>query len=141
MSFFDSIPQAPPPEPEQRDRPVWMRPDTVIPGSVPAELLLVRTDQVAVAVGSVRAYPNGFEFTVHARHRGDQEIDLSGDPFSWHRRFRGAHEPGDALRLGLLYADGQPTSCSLISKAAAAARAAGIRTSGCTPCRRTGRSR
>jgi hypothetical protein len=111
MSFFDSITQPPPPEPEQRDRPAWMRPDTVIPGSVPAELLLGRTDQVAVAVGSVRAYPNGFEFTVHTRlRRVDQEIGPSGHPFSWHRRFRGAHGPGDALRLGLLYADGRRTA-------------------------------
>lgn len=73
MSFFDSVPQ-PPPEPEQRDRPARMRPDTVIPGSVPAGLLLVRTDQVTVAAGSIRAYPNGFEFTVHTRlRRVDQE--------------------------------------------------------------------
>jgi hypothetical protein len=88
-----------------------MRPDTVIPASVPADLLLVRTDQVAVAVGSVRAYPNGFEFTVHTRlHRVDREVDLSGDPFSWHRRFRGAHGRSDALRLGVLYADGRRTA-------------------------------
>ena len=49
MSFSDSIPQPSPPEPEQRERPAWMRPDTVIPGAVPAELLLVGTDQVAAA--------------------------------------------------------------------------------------------
>jgi hypothetical protein len=88
-----------------------MRPDAVIPGSVPAELLLVRTDQVAVAVGSVRAYPNGFEFTVHSRlRRVDREIGPSGDPFSWHRRFHGAHAPADVLRLGVLYADGRRTA-------------------------------
>jgi hypothetical protein len=108
MSFFDSIPQPPPPEPEQSRRPAWVRPDTVIPGSVPAELLLIRNDEVAVAVGSVRAYPNGFEFTVHIRlRRVDQEVSPSGDPFSWHRRFRGANAPADVLRLGVLYADGR----------------------------------
>ncbi len=111
MSFFDSIPQPPPPEPEQWRRPSWMRPDTVIPASVPAELLLFCTDEVAVSVGSVRAYPNGFEFTVHARlRRVDTEIGPSGDPFSWHRRFRGAHAPDDVLRLGVLYADGRRTA-------------------------------
>jgi hypothetical protein len=108
MSFFESIPQPPPAEPEQRRRPAWVRPDTVIPGSVPGELLLFRTDEVAVAVGSIRAYPNGFEFTVHARlRRVDMEIGPSGDPFSWHRRSRGAHAPDDVLRLGLMYADGR----------------------------------
>jgi hypothetical protein len=32
-----------------------MRPDTVIPGAVAAEVMLLRTDEVAVAVGCVRA--------------------------------------------------------------------------------------
>src|SRR5690242_15704480 len=75
MSFFDSIPQPPPPPPEpvRRPRPAWMQPDAVIPGVVPAEVLLIRTEQVAVTVGSVRAYPNGFEFTVHVRVRGEDE--------------------------------------------------------------------
>src|SRR5262249_36136813 len=43
MAFFESIPQPPPPEPpaRQRRRP-WMQPETVIPGSVAGELLLVR---------------------------------------------------------------------------------------------------
>ena len=67
MSFFDSIPQPPPPpEPVRRARPAWMQPDEVIPGSVPGEVILIRTGQVAVAIGSIRAYPNGFEFTTHA---------------------------------------------------------------------------
>ena len=111
MSFFDSIPEPPPPEPERWHRPAWMRPDTVIPGSVSAEVLVVRTDRVAVAVGSVCAYPNGFEFTVHVRSRRvDQEFGPSGDPFSWHRQFAGAHTPADVLRLGVLYADGRRTA-------------------------------
>jgi hypothetical protein len=111
MSFFESIPQPPPPEPEQSRRPAWVRPDTVIPGSVPGELLVVRTDEVAVAVGSIRAYPNGIEFTVHTRlRRVDPEMGPSGDPFSWHRRFRGAHAPDDVLRLGVMYADDRRTA-------------------------------
>ena len=74
MSFFDSIPQPPPPpEPLRRPRPAWMQPDEVIPGSVPGELMLIRTGQVAVAIGSIRAYPNGFEFTAHVRMRGEDE--------------------------------------------------------------------
>jgi hypothetical protein len=50
-----------------------MQPETVITRSVPAELLLVRADAVAVAVGSLRANPNGFEFTVHVRLRREDE--------------------------------------------------------------------
>jgi hypothetical protein len=69
--------------------------------------MLIRTGQVAVAIGSVRAYPNGFEFTAHVRVRGtDEDEPVGHDPFDRHGR-RGRPPPGEALRLGLLYADGR----------------------------------
>jgi hypothetical protein len=85
-----------------------MRSDAVIPGSVPAEVVLIRTDQIAVAVGSVRAYPNGFEFAVHTRRRSDDETTGPGaaDPFGWHSRRR-TTAPENVLRLGVMYADGR----------------------------------
>jgi hypothetical protein len=110
MSFFDSLPQPPPPpEPVRRPRPAWMQPDAVIPGSVPGEVILIRTEQVAVAVGSIRAYPNGLEFAVHVRLRGSAEDDTE---WPWRdlfdRHVRGGRQPADdALRLGVLYADGR----------------------------------
>jgi len=107
MSFFGSIP-APAPEPShRRPRPFWERSEVVIPGSVPADLVLVRTDRAAVAVGSVRAYPNGFQFTVHTRLRTEDETNgpFMGDPFE--RHWRGRAAPDDGLRLGILYADGR----------------------------------
>ena len=110
MAFFDSLPQPPPPKPPRRQaRRPWMRPETMIPGSVPAEAVLVRTETVAVAVGSLRAYPSGFEFTVHVRQRGEDEDYMHGlaDPFGRHPRSRGTTEPDESLRLGLLYADGR----------------------------------
>jgi reactive intermediate/imine deaminase len=113
MSFFDSIPKPPPPPPEpDRPRPPWQRPDTVLPGSVPAAVVLIRTDRVAVAVGSVRAYPNGFVFTAHVRRRGTDETKGPhfSDPFEWHRHLRGRQTPEGALRLGILYADGRRTA-------------------------------
>jgi hypothetical protein len=106
MSFFDSIPPRDLPKPVLRPRPSWERPSEVIPGSVPAELLLIRTEQVAVAVASVRAYPNGFEFTVLSRLRtADGTGPSLGGPLERHGRFASA--PGDALRLGIMYADGR----------------------------------
>jgi hypothetical protein len=109
MSFFDSIPPPEPSKPVLRPRPSWMRPDEVIPGSVPADLLLIRTEQVAVAVGSVRAYPNGFEFTVLSRLRtADETGPRIGDPLERHGRF--AKAPDEALRLGIMYADGRRTA-------------------------------
>ena len=109
MSFFESIPRQPPPEPVRQCRPAWTRPDAVIPGSLPAEVVLIRTEQVAVAAGSVRAYPNGFEFTLHGRlRREDETTGLGGDPFGRHRR--GARASDDMLRLGVMYADGRKTA-------------------------------
>jgi hypothetical protein len=88
-----------------------MRSDAVIPGSVPAEVMLIRTEQVAVAIGSVRAYPNGFECTLHTRLRHEDETGPgAADPLEQHGRWRGRREPGDALRLGVMYADGRRTS-------------------------------
>jgi hypothetical protein len=109
MSFFESIPQPPPSEPVRHRRPAWMRSDAVVPASVPASVVLIRAEQVAVAVGSVRAYPNGFEFTVHIRLRGEAESSWQGhsDPFERHRPQRGTQWSDDQLRLGILYADGR----------------------------------
>ena len=108
MSFFESIPEPPPPEPVRRWRPAWMRSDAVIPGSVPAEVVLIRTEQVVVAVGSVRAYPNGFEFTLHTRLRREDEAGpWRGDPLERHGWRRGPQAPGEGLRLGVMYADGR----------------------------------
>jgi hypothetical protein len=105
MSFFDSLPaRAPTPAPRPR-RPAWARSDAVIPGSVAGEVIVARTGEAAVAVGSLRAYPNGFEFTVHIRLRREDENSggWAHDPFAHHSR--GKSE--DALRLGLMYADGR----------------------------------
>jgi hypothetical protein len=113
MSFFDSFPQPPPPEPARHRPPAWARPETVIPGSVAAGALLIRTEDVAVAAASVRAYPNGFEFTVHVRLRRDDPAGPGPDPFGWHGR--GAGAPGDLLRLGVVFADGRQTATTAAS--------------------------
>ncbi|HTA01513.1 MAG TPA: hypothetical protein VK802_14095 [Streptosporangiaceae bacterium] len=108
MSFFDSIPQPPPPpDPVRRRRPAWMRPEAVIPGSAPGEAVLIRTDEVAVAVGSVRAYPNGFEFTVHVRLRREDETSWPGHSDVFQRPRPGPEGDGSQLRLGILYPDGR----------------------------------
>ena len=77
----------------------------MIPGVAPAGLVLIRTDQVAVAVGDMRAYPNGFEFTMHARLRQEEFVWGIG-PLDWVADLRTRQAPERALRLGVLYADG-----------------------------------
>lgn len=106
MSFFDSIPQPPPPPAEWPRRPVWGRPHAVIPGCMAADLMLIRTGQAAFAVTTVCAYPNGFDFTVRVLARDPAKFTL--DPFGWHGPGRRSAEP--SLRLGVLYADGRRTA-------------------------------
>src|SRR5262249_61360303 len=92
----------------RRRRPVWMCADVGIPGSVRAEVVLARTRQVAVAIGSVRACPNGLEFALHTRLRGEDETGLGrGDPLERHGWRRGSRAPDEGLRLGVGYADGR----------------------------------
>jgi hypothetical protein len=106
MSFFDDTPERLPPRSDQPGYPAWRRPNGVMPGLAPVGLLLARTDEMAVNVGNVLGYPNGFEFTVNARLRNNQfvwgksPIDPLADP-------RTGQLPELALRLGVLYADGR----------------------------------
>jgi hypothetical protein len=112
MSFFESLPKPPPPEPLRKSpqRP-WQQPDNVIPGIVGAELLMLRTESAAVALGSLRCYPHGFAFSLHVRVRQLEEgMDLLHDPFGRHRRFRGESPADQLLRLGIEYADGRRTA-------------------------------
>jgi hypothetical protein len=106
VSFFESIPEPPPPSPEWHGHPAWLRPNGVIPGAAPAGLSLIRTDEVAVAVGGLRAYPNGFEFTVHARLR-QEDLVWGTSPTDWIADQRTRRAPEQALRLGVLYGDGR----------------------------------
>jgi hypothetical protein len=109
MSFFESVPEPPPPPSEGHGDPAWHRPNGVIPRVAPAALSLIRTDDVAVAISGLSAYPNGFEFTVHARIRhedlpwGLPPTDSTADP-------RTRQAPERALRLGILYSDGRRAS-------------------------------
>jgi len=106
VSFFESTPEPSPPPPERRGHQAWLPPDGVIPGTAATQLSLIATDEVAVAVSGLRAYPNGFEFTVHALGRredfpwGISPTDSIADP-------RTRQAPEKALRLGVLYADGR----------------------------------
>ena len=104
MNFFDDTPERLPPRSEQPGHPSWRRPNGVMPGLAPVGLLLARTDEVALAVGNVLGYPNGFEFTVNARLRHEQFV-WGKSPLHPLADPRTGQEPALALRLGVLYAD------------------------------------
>jgi len=82
-----------------------MKPEFVVPASVAADLVLLRTDEVAVTIGLLRAYTTGFEFTVDSRsRRAGQGHRIGGMP----RRYAPAGvEAQDGLRLGLEFSDGR----------------------------------
>ena len=106
MGFFDITPERPRPRWRRPGHPDWSQPDGVIPGVAHIGLILIRTEGMAVAVSSVAAYPNGFKFSVHAalHHEqftwGKSPLDPSADPVT-------VHYPEQALRLGILYANGR----------------------------------
>jgi hypothetical protein len=83
MTFFDDVPRPPPPEPPNFRLPVWMgAPENIVPGVVPLELIVARTDDMAVVLTEVRAFPTGFETRLIILFRTDYdderaEIDAS----------------------------------------------------------------
>jgi hypothetical protein len=85
--------------------PAWLRPpETMVPGIVPVDLLLARTDTHAVLVSDLRAYPTGLEFALTARPHRDQLQQPRQNPDRPHRlMYRD-------LWLELRFADGQTVS-------------------------------
>jgi hypothetical protein len=105
MSFF-ALPAWQPPSGYRI--PPWLRPpEATIPGIVPVELLLARTDTDAVLVTDLRVYPTGVEFALNVRPRPGHTIP-GRDPDRPHHLLR-YHD----LRLELRFADGHTPSNDL----------------------------
>ncbi len=106
MSFFEP-PPPPPPLRERRPQPDWIGPPPgVVPGVVPVELLLSRSEEAAAVVGGAWAYPTGVEFrlTVSLRTE-DPKVDDA--IFSHWMGTTGTRPPDELLRLGVQLADGR----------------------------------
>jgi hypothetical protein len=71
-----------------------------VPGVVPAEGVIARTDDIAIALGCLLVYPAGFEFDVSADLK-DERSELGHLQFD-----RDPHGESDRLRLGFEFADG-----------------------------------
>lgn len=110
MSDFFEFPE-PEPEaerPRRQPQPPWIEPPRgVLPGAVPLEVVLARTDRAAVAVTKIGAYPEGFDFEVLVLvNEGEDELDpnVIGHPY---RRGAGRRdEEREMLRFGIEFADG-----------------------------------
>ena len=115
--FFEPPPD---PWPEQGARvnaPPWTgRPQGPPLGAVLSDLLLARSEQAAVYIDYLDAYPEGFELEIRtstsvAYHELDREGDAHGpDPFGRHWSIVGERRdvlPPQLLRVGVQFADGR----------------------------------
>ncbi|HEX4305134.1 MAG TPA: hypothetical protein VHZ54_03795 [Solirubrobacterales bacterium] len=84
-------------------------PRGVLPGVVPAEMVLARSEAATVSLGRLWVYPTGFELRMSVDWDEASELD----PFQHVLMRRGRDVPADSperLVLGFAFADGSETS-------------------------------
>jgi hypothetical protein len=111
MSFFEPPPSTPTgfaPAAVMRP-PAWLGPPLdVLPGVVPVELVIARSDQTVVAVTGMRAYPTGFGFTLSLRRRHLPDRQQHQFPFLFdYDPSEGHPTPDEFPRFGVQFADGR----------------------------------
>jgi len=85
----------------------WRPPEDVLPCTVPLQLLLAHTSEVAIAAVNFAVYPTGFDIELIVASRGDDLSELSSSTQLWRHRYSAATAPADEfLRLGIQLADG-----------------------------------
>ena len=107
--------EAPPPrpeveEPEERKRPAWLGPPRgVLPCAVPVSGVVARTEEIAIGMAGVFAYPTGFEAEIVVVARSARRLAPFRDPFDEHGATSSEEGsiPEHLLRLGLDYSDGR----------------------------------
>jgi hypothetical protein len=112
MDFF---PDPPTPDPDDVDadegyQPAWAGPpDDVLPGVVPVELLLARSETTVVLLSGVRAFPEGLAMTLSVRVRGRLgDLDLHTEVFDGpYRHGVGEEWQAGRLKWGFEFADGR----------------------------------
>ncbi len=111
MSDFFPDPVRPPVEPEDDvPQPVWLNPpDDVLPGVVPVELIIGRSDQTAVMLTGLRVFPAGLAMTLHVRTRARlRRLDLHDEVFNGpYRHDQDEEWQRGRLKWGFQFADGR----------------------------------
>jgi hypothetical protein len=103
MSDFFEVPPEPSRPPPRPPRPPWYGPPTgTLPGVIPLELVLAKSNRAAVYISRLTAYPSGFEVDVVTVSHPDHD-DL--DPALFGVRGRGSGH-GEGLRFGVEFAGG-----------------------------------
>ena len=102
MDFFPDPPAPPDDDPRPQAQPLWSGPpEDVIPGIVPVELVLGRSDTTVVFLTGMRAFPTGLGMTLGVRVRGPlrgRRRDLSSEVFDGPY----PHDMGPAWQAGRL---------------------------------------
>ncbi|UQU66851.1 hypothetical protein COUCH_11520 [Couchioplanes caeruleus] len=106
MGLFDNVPPPPPPlELDPSPRAAWEKPLYSFGGALDVALVVARSDDAAVCVSELTAYPNGFEFTLTVMLR---EPELGAVMRPIHRaELQGLPIPDDFVRFGIQFSDGQ----------------------------------
>jgi hypothetical protein len=103
MPFFEDVPEPPGwrPKPIEPRRRRWRgTPDDTLGAGVDLSTVVVRTEEIAILVSAIVAFPIGFSFSVVALSRtGAAEMSMWRHP---------RHGPGqgDALQFGVQFSDG-----------------------------------
>ena len=84
-------------------------PGDVLPGVVPVELVLGRSESAVVALTGMRAFPTGLAMTLHVRLHGSvRGFDLHAEVFDGpYRHDRGPEWQAGRLKWGFEFADGR----------------------------------
>ena len=107
MGFFDHVPRPTEPLPAEPEQPDWDRPEAVLPGIIPQSHVLARTDDVALAIDGLRAYPNGFMFGLVVVFRRSPRGRHSDVMASLHHLSPDEPLGDEVLRLGVRFPDGR----------------------------------
>jgi hypothetical protein len=118
MGFFEPPPPPPEPEPEEHDweAPEWIGPPSNVLGApVALQVMLHRSDQLAIAVTGIVVFRTGFKFSVLTKATRDAELEEMGPPhWMWRHRRLAEGLPDDLFRFGVQFADGRKAT-NLIS--------------------------
>src|SRR5437016_6228863 len=104
MGFFESPP--PPERPPRPPQPEWAGPpDNELGVGVPGNYLIVRTDEVAIAIQNITAFSSGFSFVRSARLRPGVQLPHQRGLLGATRSY--GDESDALLRFGVQFADGR----------------------------------
>lgn len=108
--FFPEPPPGDQADLEDSPQPVWLNPpEDMLPGVVPVELIIGRSDRAVVMLTGIRAFPTGLAMNVAVRTRArSRHFDLNDEVFDG--PYRHDHDPDwlrDRFKWGFEFADGR----------------------------------